>query len=87
MKEEIITVAAASSKNKKKKEQKKKMKNKKEIIEAIMQRNKSKIKCPKQLDEQGILSHLSDIRLKNYNPISAYSSRLAKQKRRRSTNS
>ena len=54
------------------------------------ERNKSKIKCPRQLETEGLMSHLSHIRLKNYNPISAYSSKMQAKKggkRRRSTNS
>ena len=64
------------SKNQRKKEAKKKNKNKKEIFMQNCERNKSKIKCPRQLETEGLMSHLSHIRLKNYNPISAYSSKM-----------
>jgi serine/threonine-protein kinase SRPK3 len=35
----------------------------------------SEIKCPKDMDDEGIVSELEDLRFKNYNPISKYDSR------------
>jgi len=36
------------------------------------ERNASKIKGPRQMEEDGIIVDMDDIKLKNYNPISAY---------------
>ena len=35
----------------------------------------SRIKCPKDLDIEGIVQELDDLRFKNYNPISKFDSR------------
>jgi len=83
---EAQSASTQNAKNKKKKEQKKKQKARQEMIARIMSRNVSEVKGPKQLEEEGIIADMSDIRIKNHNPISAYNSKL-KSKRRRSTNS
>jgi hypothetical protein len=72
-------LVSASAKNKKKKEQRKKQKNKQEIIKAIYARNASEIKGPADMAEKCVIAELIDIKLKNYNPISRYESRLKNQ--------
>jgi len=60
------------TKNQKKKENKRKNKNRREAQERTTQRNVSAIKCPRDLEEQGIISELDDIRLRNMNPASKW---------------
>ena len=58
------------TKNQKKKEKRKKNKNKREIVDKIFMRNASEVKCPIQLEQQGILVDMPDVKLYNYNSIS-----------------
>jgi hypothetical protein len=60
-------VSDNNRKNQKKKEQRKKKKNKKEIFQKIRDRNASEIKCPRDLDEMGILRGFRDLSLHNHN--------------------
>ena len=55
------------SKNQKKKAAKNKNKNKKEVLDRIFQRNASKIKCPRDLETEGVITEMIDIRLENQN--------------------
>ena len=56
------------SKNQKKKAARNKNKNKKEVFERYMKRNASSIKCPKDLETEGIIEEMIDIKLENLNP-------------------
>jgi hypothetical protein len=38
----------------------------------ILQRNKSEIKGPKDMEQKGIITQMVDVKLKNYNPKSKY---------------
>ena len=60
-------MTSQQAKNKKKKEKKKQNKIKKEIIDKIFQRNASFIKSPKDLETNGIITQLDDIKLNNQN--------------------
>ena len=55
------------SKNQKKKAAKNKNKNKREVFERYMMRNASSIKCPRDLETEGIITEMVDIRLENQN--------------------
>ena len=44
-------------------------------MERIMTRNISEIKCPRDLEEKGIITELDDIRLRNMNQHSAINKR------------
>ena len=61
-----------TAKNQKKKEKKKKNKGKKEMIQRIRERNRSRIKCPKDLEEEGYITAINDLRFANYNRDSLY---------------
>lgn len=65
-----LNQAESQSKNKKKKEKKKQQKNKREVIDRIFNRNASAIKCPMQLEQEGIIVDMNDIKLTNHNPVS-----------------
>ena len=61
--DQITEGPSAQSKNKKKKEQKRKKANKREVFNRMMDRNKSEIKCPKDLEECDLIVDLNDIQL------------------------
>jgi len=64
-------VTAAQSKNARKKAQKKKTNARSIWINAIKERNVSEIKCPKDMDEEGIIEELHEIRLNDHNKYGA----------------
>lgn len=72
---------AQQSKNAKKKAQKKKSNARQVWINAIKERNASEIKCPKDLDEEGIVEDLPDIRLNDQNKYGARCRRERAQER------
>ena len=45
------------------------------MVANLMKRNISSIKCPKDLDERGIITELNDITLDNKNKLSKYNLR------------
>ena len=46
-----------------------------------MERNESTIKCPRQLEEEGIIKDLVDCKILNHNPISRYNSRMNRRQK------
>lgn len=63
------------TKNQKKKQKKNQNKNRREKVEALMKRNVSEIKGPKQLEENGQFRYMRQIELKNHNYMSKYNCR------------
>lgn len=74
---------AVSAKNKKKKEQRKRQKNRQEVLQRIFERNASEIKYPLQLEQEGAILTLEDVKLQNHNPIGRYKQKLLRDKQRK----